>query len=84
MLGLTQKIIIYILLLIAIYIFVKTSKIEILGKKLIKLRYLVILAIFFPVVLLLALILSSFLAAAVLIVVFLFFFYSFLKKKKLI
>jgi len=84
MLSLTQKIIIYILLLIAIYIFVKTSEIEIFGKKLIKLKYRVVLAVFFPIFLLLALILSTFLAAAILLIIFLFFVFSFLRKKKLI
>lgn len=84
MLTLTQRIIIYIVILIAIYIFVKTSELEIFGKKLIKLKYRILLAVFFPLVLLLAIVLSSFIAAVIMVIVIIFLIYSFLRNKKLV
>ncbi|MEK6937189.1 MAG: hypothetical protein AABW58_03910 [Nanoarchaeota archaeon] len=83
-LTLIERILIYIFLLIAIYIFVKTSRIEIFGKKLINLKYRILLAVFFPIIILVAVILSSFIAALILIIILVFLIFSFLRKKKLI
>ena len=83
-LTLIERIFIYIFILIAIYIFVKTSKLEIFGKKIIKLKYRILLAVFFPLIILITIILSSFIAAIILTIIVLFLIYSFLRKKKLI
>ncbi len=54
-----QKIALYVLLLITIFIFVKTSQIKINNRPLIKLKYRIALAAFFPIIFVGAIIISS-------------------------
>ena len=65
-----QRIIVYAFILIALFIFVKTSQIEINGIKIIKLRYRVLLALFFPVILILIFLFSSILISLILTILF--------------
>ena len=68
--------------LIAIYIFVKISELEFNGQKILRLKYRILMALFFPVVLLIGLLLSSFLIAIVLLIGFIVFLYlKFFRKK---
>ena len=79
-----QKIVLYALLLISIYIFVKTSQIKINNAPLIKLKYRILLALFFPIILGLAFIFGFILRSLILVVVFLGFLIPFSRRKKLV
>jgi len=84
MLTLIQRIILYIVILIAIYIFVKTSQIKLNGRELISLKYRVLIALFFPLVIVIGVILSSFILAIIIILGFIVFLYiKFFRKKKI-
>lgn len=63
------KILFYIFILIALFIYVKLSQLQISGIK-IKLIYRILLALFFPLILILFLFLSSILIAIVLTILF--------------
>ena len=82
MLSIFERIALYILILIAIYIFVKTSELEFNGKKILKLKYRILLALFFPIILIIGLLLSSFIIAIALTIVFIIFLLPFLNKHK--
>lgn len=77
-----HKVVLYILLLGAIFIFVKTSQIKINNRPVIRLEYRLLLAIFFPVVLALALIFGSLIFAIALAGLALVYFYSKATKKR--
>lgn len=64
------KILFYIFVLIALFIYVKLSNIEINGVKLIKLKYRILLALFFPVLFVLFLLLSSVIIGIILTIIF--------------
>ncbi len=76
-----QKIILYILLLISLFIFVKTSQIRINNTPLISLKYRVLLALFFPIILIIGLLLGSVIIAIVVSILFISFLLSFFSKK---
>ena len=76
MITLFQRILIYIVLLIAIYIFVRTSQLEINRVKVLKLKYRILLSLFFPLILVIGLILSSFFIAIFLLILFIVFLYA--------
>jgi len=76
MITLLQRIVIYIVILAAIYIFVKISQLEFNGRKVISLKYRLLLSIFFPLVLIIILLLSSFLIALVIAIILAVFLYS--------
>ncbi len=64
-----QQIILYILLLIGLYIYVKTSKITINNKPIIPAKYRISLAVLFPLIIILAIIFSTFIIALALAIV---------------
>ena len=76
-----QKIILYVLLLISLFIFVKTSQIKIFNRPLISLRTRILLALFFPLILIVAFFLGSLLIAIILSVIFISFLLSFFSRK---
>jgi len=76
-----QKIILYALLLISLFIFVKLSKLRIFNRPLISLKYRIILALFFPLILIVAFFLGSLIIAIILSVIFISFLLSFLSRK---
>ncbi len=84
MLTIFERIVLYILILIAIYIFVKTSELKIRGIPVLKLKYRLLLALFFPLVLVIGLLLSSFFIAIILVIFFIIFLYiKFFKSKNI-
>lgn len=84
MVTIFERIVLYILILIAIYIFVKTSELEINGKKIIGLEYRILLALFFPIVLIIGILLGSFIIAIILCIIFISILLGFLRKNKII
>ena len=58
-LAVWQKIVLYLLLLLSLYFFVKTSQIKINNKPVLKLKYRIIIAVFFPAIFTLAFIVGS-------------------------
>lgn len=64
------RIIFYIFVLIALFIYVKTSQIEINDKKLIKLKYRILLALFFPLLFVLFLLIGSIIVGIILTILF--------------
>ena len=78
-----QKAAIYILLLMSLFIYVKTSEIKVNGTPWIKTEYRLLLAIFFPLILIGAILISSIILAIALVSVSLLFLYSFVTKKKI-
>ena len=79
-----QKIVLYALLLVAIYIFVKSSQIKINNRPLIKLKHRIMLKLFFPLILLIAFFIGSILLGIVLLILFIGFMISFLKGRKIL
>jgi len=77
-----QRIIAYIFLLLSLYIFIKTSRLQIGGIKIIKLRYRIILALFFPIILILGLIFGAFLIGLAICVFILLLIAGFITGKK--
>ncbi|MCX6712053.1 MAG: hypothetical protein NT139_03390 [Candidatus Woesearchaeota archaeon] len=80
-LTLLEKILIYVFILLAIFIFVKLSNIQIFGHKVIKLKYRIIITIIFPLILVILLIFGLLVASIILAIVFVMFILSFFKKK---
>ena len=79
-----QKVVLYALLLVAIYIFVKSSQIKINNRPLIKLKHRIMLTLFFPLILLIAFFIGSILLGIVLLILFIGFMISFLKGRKIL
>ncbi|MFH1592004.1 MAG: hypothetical protein ABIB47_01410 [Candidatus Woesearchaeota archaeon] len=77
-----QKIVFYLLLLISIFIFVKTSKLKINNVPIIKLRYRILLSLFFPIVLILALVIGSIMVGIIAAAIFILFLSSYFTRKK--
>lgn len=82
-LVLWQKLVLYAMVLIGIFIFVKTSQFKILGVPLIKLRYRIILALFFPMIFVILFIFGALLFALVLVVLLVLLLYSVFGKRKI-
>ncbi len=82
-LELWQKIALYIALLTSLYIYVKTSRLTINGVPFLRLKYRIILAIFFPLVFLGALLIGSAILALALVTISLLALYSLVTKKKI-
>ena len=84
MITIFQRIVLYMIILIAIYIFVKTSQFEINGRRILGLKYRILMAFFFPLILLIGILLSSFIIALILalgLIIFLYF--KFFRKGKI-
>jgi len=67
-LSLWQRLLLYAFILIALFIFVKVSQIKINGLPLVKLRYRILLALFFPILFVIFFLLGSFIIAIILLV----------------
>ena len=82
MITIFERIVLYMVVLIAIYIFVKISEIEFNGVKILKLKYRILLALFFPLVIVIGFLLSSFLISLILVIgVIVFLYLKFFRKK---
>ena len=76
-----QRLLLYGFILIALFIYVKTSQLKVLGKPLIPLRWRILLALFFPLIFIVGLAFGALLIAAVLTIVFFLFLWLFYKVK---
>lgn len=81
-LPLWQKIALYTLLLIALFVYVKATKLSINGRPLISTKYRVMLALFFPLLLLLAIFLGALILALILVILFILFLLSLFGRRK--
>lgn len=79
------RVLIYVLILIVIYIFVKLTNLKFFGKPVLSLKWRIIIALFFPVILILGIVFGA-LIFGVVIVVFLIMWISSLfgRKKKIV
>jgi len=77
-----QKIVLYLLLLLSLYIFVKTSQIKINNKPILKLKYRILIAVFFPVIFALAFIAGSIIIGIATVAIAVVIFSSYLNRKK--
>ena len=82
MLTIFERIVLYIIILIAIYIFVKTSELKFNGIKILRLKYRILLALFFPLVIVIGVILSSFITAIIISIIAIIMLFSFFRKYK--
>lgn len=81
-LELWQEILLYIVVFIDLYIFVKLSQIKIMGRSLIKLHWRIFIAVIFPLIFVVAVIFGAFLIALILTVLFILFLFSLFRRKK--
>lgn len=79
-LNLWQEIILYIIVLIDLFIFIKLSQIKVHGKTLVKLHWRLLIALIFPLLFVLVIMFGAILLALALVLIFILFFI--LKKKK--
>lgn len=77
-----QEILLYIVIVIDLYIFVKLSQIKIAGRSVIKLHWRIFIAVLFPLIFVVAVIFGAFLIALVLTVIFILFLFSLFRRKK--
>jgi len=82
-LQLWQKIALYVLILLSIFVFVQTSKLKINNVPIIKLKYRILLALFFPLIILLAFILGSIFIGLIVGIIAIFTLRSYLLRKKM-
>ena len=78
------KVVLYTLVLVSIYIFVKTSKWKRQNRPLIPLAYRIFLALFFPLIFVLAILIGSIVLAVALVILALMSLSSLVSKKKII
>ena len=81
-LELWQKVVLYLLFLLSIFVFVQTSKLRINNMPLIKLKYRILLALFFPVILGLVFIIGSVFIGLIAAIILLFTLRSYFLRKK--
>ncbi len=81
-LKLWQEILIWVVIFIDLYIYVKLSQIKINGINLIKLRYRLLIAVLFPLVFVLAFMFAGVILALALVVLFILFLLGFFRKKR--
>ncbi len=79
-LSLWQEIILYVIMLIDLFIFIKLSQVKIRGRSLVKLHWRILIALIFPLLFVLVLMFGAILLALALVLLFILFFI--LKKKK--
>ena len=82
-LVLWQKIALYVLLLLGIYVFVRSSQLKINNKPILKLEYRILLAVLAPVLLLIGILIGSFIVAIALAVLLLISANAFFRKKSI-
>lgn len=75
-----QRLILYAFILIALFIYVKLTQLEVNGIKLIKLRYRILISSFFPLIFIILFSIGSIILALALTVIFILFLLSLFKK----
>ncbi|MEK6922315.1 MAG: hypothetical protein AABX08_00775 [Nanoarchaeota archaeon] len=80
--ALWHKIALYVLLLLSIFIFVKTSELKISNIPIIKLKYRIAIALFFPVILILAFLIGSIVIGIIAASIFILSLTSYFSRKK--
>ena len=78
-----QKVLIYTFVLIALFIFVTLSKIQLFGIKIIKLPYRVLISILFPLIFLILILIGAFIIAIILLALIIILIFSLFGKRKI-
>lgn len=76
------KLLIYALILIIIYIFVKLTKFNIFGKQILSLKWRIVIALLFPVILIIGLVFGALIFGIILVIFLLFYLSSLLGRKR--